>query len=263
MAPTGRERRIALAALVCCALIAWPAAHAAAQGPSPWSATYAAERGRASFGSHETDWDTDQVLVTWAKPSIAGWQGSIDRYRRSDMVDFVVSTQGYKHVGAWIVEGGLSASNAADFIHRWRAAAAVSRRVIGTFVATAGYRFLTYSTADLHQLQPELTWYSARGEVGARLYITRNATTEVTTGTILVRALRDVTPRVRVSGGMAFGSRIFDVAPPGASAEAGEAFGLVRVGVTAHDYVGAGLTAARERPDFSYRSIVLTYRRVF
>jgi YaiO family outer membrane protein len=249
--------------LVCCALFGWPAAHAAAQEPSPWSATYAAERGLASFGGNERDWDTDQVLVTWTKPPIAGWQGSIDRYQRSDVVDVVVSTQGYKQVGRWTLEGGLSASNAADFIYRLRVAAAVSRRITRTLVATGGYRFLTYSTADIHQLQPELTWYSPRGEVGARLYVTRNATTEVTTGTILVRVLRDVKSRVRVSGGVAFGSRIFDVAPPSASAEAGQAFGIVRVGVTSHDYIEAGFTAARERPDFSYRSVALTYRRVF
>jgi YaiO family outer membrane protein len=263
MTAAGSGRRIVSAALLCWALCGWHAPRAAAQEPSPWSATYAAERGLASFGGNEVDWNTDQVLVTWAKPSVAGWQGSIDRYQRSDMVDFAASTQGYKQIGAWTLEGGVSASNAADFIYRLRAAAAVSRLITGRLVATGGYRYLTYSTADLHQWQPELTWYPRRGELGARLYVTRNATGNVTTGTVLVRALCDVTSRVRMTAGAAFGSRIFDVAPPGSSADAGQTFGLVRLGVTSHDYVEAGLTAARERPDFSYRSVVLTYRRVF
>ena len=256
------ERRAALA-LVC--LLYGPlASAAAAQEPSPWSATYAVERASVTIGNRDSSWNTDQVLVTWIRPSTAGWQGSIERYRRGDIVDVAVASHGYKRAGDWTFGGGAAASNAPHFIYRLLAETEVSRRIAGTFVGSLGYRFLSYTAANVHQLLPAVTWYHPRGEVSGRLFHTHNTTTATTTEAVLVRAIHDLTPRVRVSGGLSVGTRIFDVAAlPSASGESRVAFGLVRIGVTSRDYVEAGMTAARERPDFSYRSVLLTYRRVF
>ena len=37
----------------------------------------------------------------------------------------------------------------------------------------------------------------------------------------------------------------------------------VRLGVTRHDFVDAGVTTATEAPDFNYRSFTVGYRRAF
>jgi YaiO family outer membrane protein len=254
---------VKLASVLGALLFVWPVAPAVAQEPSPWSATYAAERAAVSIGTTDMSWDTDQAMVTWTKPSTGGWQGSVERYRRPGMVDVAVSGRAYKRAGDWTFEGGASGCRAPHFLYRVLVEADVSRRVIGNVVATGGYRFMSFPTADVHQLQPAMTWYHARGEISARLFVTRNATTDITSNAFGLRAIHDVTSRVRLSGGVSSGTRIYDIFPLVNPADSRVGYGLLRIAVTSHDYVEGGVTAGRELPDFSYRSVILTYRRVF
>lgn len=181
------------------------------------------------------------------------------------MSDVTLVSRGYWHAGDWTFSADGGVTPRADFLYRAKGGGEISYRVIGTFVASGGYHYLQFPSADIHQFEPALTWYHARGEVQGRLYVTRNATRTRTSTTTLVRAAYDVTPRLRLGGGASVGDRIFfDIASlPSGSAKARVGFAETRVGLTEHDFITAVITAAREDPGFRYASLTLGYRRVF
>jgi hypothetical protein len=148
----------------------------------------------------------------------------------------------------------------------YRAAAdgELSRRMFGTVVATGAYRFLTFPTADIHQPQAALTWYHRRGELEARGFFTSNVTAARTTSAILVRNALSVSSRLAVNAGAAFGDRIFDISSlPSSSGRSHQLFGTVRVRATRSDWLEAGVSQASEHPSFTYRSLIVAYRRAF
>jgi hypothetical protein len=68
---------------------------------------------------------------------------------------------------------------------------------------------------------------------------------------------------VRISGGGASGSRIFDVAALERNQPGWVAFGTVRVGLNEQWFLTAGAGGAHEDPFFSQRTATLGLRHVF
>jgi YaiO family outer membrane protein len=211
-----------------------------------------------------TIWSTERVQTTWSQPEVGGWLVAGERHQRGGLVDVSLSTRAYKQAGKWTLLAGAAATPNAHFLYRKSLEGELSRRVVGTLVASGGYRYLDFRSVDIHQVQPALTWYHPHGELEGRVFVTQNMSVRRTTTATLVRTSYAITPRLRLAGGMAVGDRIFDVASlPFGTARSRVAFTSVRVGLTAHDFIDVGATAAHEQPAFTYRSFSLGYRRVF
>ena len=235
-----------------------------AQDLTPWSVAYTAERADATVAGLTQRWRTDRATLGWAVPDVGGWQGVVERHQRLGREEWTAATRGYVRRRDWTYSAGVGGSERPTFLYRVLGEAGVSRRVAGTVVATLDYRYLSYSATTIQQWQPAVTWYHRRGEVGGRVFRTRDSTRGRTNDSVLVHAIHDLSSRVRLSGGVAAGTRIYDVVSlPDASARSRVAFVNVRLGVTRHDFVDAGVTTATEAPDFNYRSFTVGYRRAF
>jgi hypothetical protein len=108
-----------------------------------------------------------------------------------------------------------------------------------------------------------VAWYFARGDIEARGFGIRNHTTDRHSSAVLLRASLDVSSRVRISGGGASGSRIFDVAALAANEPGWVAFGNARVALTNRWFVTVGAGGAHEDPFFSQRTLTVGLRRTF
>jgi YaiO family outer membrane protein len=229
-----------------------------------WSLDLGTERSLVTNGGAETTWDTARVQVGLARPEVGGWYAAAERQRRGRLSDFVTGVTGYRRIGDWTIAGGGSGTLHPSFVYRANVEAQVSRRVVGTTVASIGYRYLNFSDASVQQVQPGLTWYHRRGEVETRLYLTRKGARAGESVTGAFSTLFEVTPRVRLALSAAYGDRIFDVAAlPAQNATARMVSARVRIGVTRHDFVEIGAGMAHENPVFDQRAFSLVYRRAF
>lgn len=235
-----------------------------AQSPSRWTAEVASDRAWTTYNGFDAVWTSERVQVGRTVPEKNGWYGGLERQSRYGFVDVAAFTRAFWHVGGSTLLVGGAATHDATFLYRASVETEFSRRLVRSTVASAGYRYLGFRSVDIHQLQPALTWYHSRGEVGGRVFLSYNAGFRRTSPTALVRAVYDVGPRVRVSGAVSYGDRIFDVASlPTGSARAHLGVASVRLGVTRHDAVDVGVSFAHEAPAFDYRSLSVGYRRLF
>lgn len=239
-------------------------ARAQAVDPSPWSASVQSERASVSIEGRESIWNTERVQVAWNKPGVGGVLVGGEQYRRYGLTDVPLFAQAYRRAGNWTVLGGGGATSGATFVYKHFVEGELSRRIAGTVVASVNVRRLQYTEAQVNQVQPAVTWYHARGELGGRWISTTNTTLDRHTTAWVVRGYQDLTPRLRISAGAARGTRIFDVAALTAvSARSRSVSATVRVGVTRHDFIEVGGTDAHEDPSYTYRSFLVGYRRVF
>jgi len=235
-----------------------------ARAQSGWAFDFGTEQSWTENNGTDSLWTIQRFQVSRVREGVGGLFGGVERQERYDLVDVALFGTGYRRLGDWTVAGGLSATPGAEYLPGFSAESEVSRRMAGTLVASLGYRFLDYPTAIVNQLMPAATWYHARGEVAAKVYVTRNATLERTSTTGLVRTLYDVGPRLRLGGGVSYGDRIFDVASlPTGTARAWVVYGNVRVGLTRRDFIDVGLGTAHEEPAFDQVTFALAYRRTF
>lgn len=260
--PPGLSKR--LAAAFCLSILSAADAGAQSLPATPWSVEAAHDRATATNQGVQSVWTTDRAQVGWQKPDFGGWFASAERQARGSRVDAAVAFRGYRRLGDWTVALGGGGTPDADFLSRVNVEGTVSRRVAGTLVASAGYRYLDFRTLDIHQAQPALTWYHAKGELEARLFVSRNTATGRTSPTFQMRTGYEFGPRIGVGGGFAYGDRIFDIAslPTGAS-RARAVFGTLRLGLTPRDSLVLGGLAAEEDPSFDYGSFSIGYRRTF
>jgi len=229
-----------------------------------WTLDLGTERSLVTNGGVDTTWDTARVQVGLTRPAVGGWYAAVERQRRGRLSDFVPSLTGYRRMGDWTIGGGASGTPHASFLYRTSVDAQLSRRIVGTTVASIGYRYLGFRAVSVQQIQPGLTWYHRRGEVAGRVYLTRKGARGGHSVTGLFSTLFDVTPRVRFAISAAYGDRIFDVAAlPTQNATASIVNGRVRIGVTRHDFVEVGAGVAHENPVFDQRTFSLVYRRAF
>jgi YaiO family outer membrane protein len=242
---------------------------AAILGPVPafaqsgWSVDLAGERSSVTLGATDTTWSSQTVTAAFTWPR-AGWHAAVERQQRGSSSDVAFSTGGYRRLGDWTIVGGASASPDASFWFRRSGDVELARRVVGTLVASAGYRVMDFAAATIHQVQPTLTWYNPRGEVQARVYVTRNATLHRTSSAVLLRTSTQVSSRLTLTGAVAAGDRIFDVASLATgSAHSWTARAAARVAITPRDSFEIGGGYAREKPTFRQRTFALSYRRAF
>jgi YaiO family outer membrane protein len=258
-----RSLRAVTRALLPLAFLVRPLPASAQAPPARWIVDVASERAGVEAGGVRGVWIASRVLFGWSDPDRGGWSVGVDHERRFGRDDVALATRGYRHVGPWTLLAGIGGTAGAEFLYRVSAEAELSRRLGGGIVAAAGYRYLAFRTTDVHQIQPALAWYRARGEIQARLFATRHVATGRTRGTFLLRATYDVGPRLQIGGGGAYGERIFDVAALAeARARAAVAFAHARIGITPRTFVVAGAVFARERPAFRYRAVTLGFRRL-
>jgi YaiO family outer membrane protein len=228
-----------------------------------WSVNYGREQAATSTNGIDATWTTDHFETMWSRTGQGAWVFAVEHQERSGLSDVALLSQGYRRAGDWTFSADVGVTPRAHFLYRAKGGGEISYRAIGTFVASGGYHYLQFQSADVHQFEPALTWYHSRGEVQGRLYITRNATHARASTATLVRAGYDVKPRLRLGGGAAAGGRIFDIASlPSRPARGWVGFAETRVGLTHHDFITALVSAAREDSGFRYLSLTLGYRRV-
>jgi YaiO family outer membrane protein len=245
-----------------------PATAVAQSSPAPqplrWSLQVGGEYSAVTQGTFETVWSSEIVTVAFLDEAAGGWHASVERQARGDASDMVVSTGGYRRLGDWTIGGNVSASPDASFWYRRAVDGELSRRIVGTVVASAAYRFMDFPAATIHQLQPAVTWYNPHGDLQARLYVTYNATQQRTSYALLVRTITRLNGRATFVGAVAAGDRIFDVASLAyGPAQSWTARGGLRVDLSRRNQIEFGGGYASERPAFSQRTIALSYRRAF
>jgi YaiO family outer membrane protein len=236
----------------------------AARAQSGWAADLTGERSAVTDRGADSVWSTVRFQLGYVNEQRGGWFGGVERQERYDLVDVSVYALGYRRLGDWTIAGGVGGTPDADFLYRVSANGELSRRVVGSLVVSVGYRFMDFPGIVVHQIQPAATWYHGQGEIGGRLFITRNATLDRTSVAGLVTALVQVHPRVRLFGAAAYGDRIFDVTSfATGAANSWVARGTVRIRVTAGNSLEFGAGIAHEDPSFDQTTLIAGYRRSF
>jgi YaiO family outer membrane protein len=250
--------------LVLGALLSAAPTVATAQTQPGWSLQFIGERSAVTNGSVKTTWDSAIVTVGFLDEAAGGWHLSVEREERSGVRDMVLTTGGYRRLGDWTISGSVSGSPDSSFWYREAFDGELSRRIVGTIVASTAYRYMGFGSATIHQLQPAVTWYNPRGELRAGVYVTRNATFHRTSLSLLVSSTTRLNGHTAVFGAVAAGDRIFDIAAlPYGTASSWTARGGLRLDLSRHNQIEIGAGCAGENPSFVQRTIALAYRRAF
>jgi YaiO family outer membrane protein len=240
------------------------AASAAALAQSGWAVDFGGERTAVTNNGVDSVWSTVKFQLGYVNEEKGGWFGGVERQERYNQVDVSFYTTGYRRFGDWTAAGGIGGTPDADFLYRVSANVELSRRIVGTVVASAGYRYMDFPSAAVHQIQPAVTWYHGRSEVGGRLFVTRNTTLHRTSVSALATAFVEVHPRVRLFGAVARGDRIFDVTSfATGAANSWVVRGTARIRVTAGNYLELGGGFAHEDPAFDQTTLIASFRRSF
>ena len=216
-----------------------------------------------TIGGADTTWHVTRVVGGIQQDGAYGVNGTVERQQRGALHDIAVQAGAFLRGHGWTIGGSGGVTHHPDFLYRHSFEGNLSREIGGGLVVTGGYRYLAFGSAIVHIAQPSVSWYFSRGDIEARGYSVRNHTTGHHSSTGLLRASIDVSPRVRISGGAASGSRIFDVAALARNEPGWVAFGNVRVALAQHWFVTIGAGGAHEDPFFSQRTATVGLRHVF
>jgi YaiO family outer membrane protein len=209
-------------------------------------------------------WTTDRLVAWWSRPNVGGWFVEVERQRRRDIGDVALRTSAYRRAGDWTFAGDVAIAPDAHFLSGAGGGGEVSYRAVGTIVASGAYHIRQYPAVTIHQFTPGVTWYRARGELQARLFVTRDTSIPRTSTAGVFRATYDAAARLRLGAGVSIGERIFDIEP--LALDAGNsrlAYAEARLRLTTRNFVLASVTVAHEEPDFRYVAATLGYRRTF
>jgi YaiO family outer membrane protein len=242
-------------------LLAFASSHASAQSGPFIDAS--GDFSPVTIGGSDTTWHITRVTGGIQRDGAYGVNGTVERQQRGPLHDITIQAGAFLRGRGWTVGGSGGATQHPDFLYRHSVEGSLSRELGGGLVVTGGYRYLAFGSAIVHIAQPSVSWYFSRGDIEARGYSVRNHTTGHHTSTGLLRASIDVSPRVRISGGGASGSRIFDVAALARNEPGWVAFGNVRVGLNQHWFLTVGAGGAHEDPFFSQRTATVGLRHVF
>jgi len=235
-----------------------------AEAQAKWSVDLGGERSPVTIDGVDAVWTAQRLLVGRVDPDKGGGFASVERQARFGRVDVVLAGNGYRRLGAWTVAGGAAATPDAEFWFRWSADGELSRTLVGTLVGSVAVRHIQFVTTSVDQVQPAVTWYHRRGELGARLFVTRNQVRAGTSLTGLAQGSVELMRRIRLAGGVARGDRIFDIASLSTGpAQAWMARGSLRIGIGGGAAVEVGVGFAHENPAFDQRTFTVGLRRVF
>lgn len=257
-----RPRRLVMALSLTMALVLCGAAVTSAQDGLFVEAS--AELSPVQISTYEDTWRVGRLTAGWQEPGRFGLSASAERHQRSSLVDWAFRAQGFRRLGAWTIGGAAGYADVPAFLYQRSFEAVLSRRVIGGLVLEGGYRHLDLPVGAVRILEPGASWYFARGDFGARVFVVDHGRSQPRSTVVLVRSLVDVAARVAVGGGVAAGARIFDVDALGRGAsDAWQAFGLVRVAASAHATVELQVGSAHEDPLFSQQTLGTRVRWTF
>jgi YaiO family outer membrane protein len=235
-----------------------------AQESDGWSVDFGIERASVTIDDDDQLWGRERVQALYRDRDKGGVYVGGARLTRFGLTDPVVLAGGYRRLGDWTISGQLGLSPGAEFYFRQSVEAEISRRAVGTVVAHLKYRYLNFPTARVHILAPGITYYLAKGEIHARVSLVDNEALDAGSQSVLVRGQSWLSERLRLSGGVAAGERIFDVTSlPGVPAQGWVVYAetLIRI----HERGGLGLSVgfAHEEPFFDRRNFGVYYRRWF
>jgi YaiO family outer membrane protein len=216
------------------------------------------------IGTFEETWKNARLSTGFFEDGRAGWAASVERQQRNQLVDWNVSARGFRRNRDWTFVGGIGVGTDPTFTYRRSFEGELGHKVVGTLVAQGGYRLLTFTSTNVHLIQPGATLYLPHGDIGARYFIVRNDARGTTTGTLLVQGTATVHRRVRLGGGGAVGQRIFDIAAlsvPNAASWVG--FGYAHFIMNPAWSLDAGFGRAHEDPVFSQATLTVGIRRTF
>jgi len=220
-----------------------------------------AELSPVRIGEYASTWRAGRLAAGVQNDGRFGWNASAERYQRGDLVDWTFQTAGFQRAGAWTWGGSVGYANAPHFLYHRSFEAELSRRVVGGFVAQAGYRYLEFPSTTVRIVEPGASWYFSRGEIGAQGFLVRNQLLPQESSAVLVRSAVSVSPRVTLSGGAAVGARIFDVDTFGhGSHDAWQAFGSMKVRASSHWTLELVAGGAHEDPLFAQQSVATRVR---
>jgi YaiO family outer membrane protein len=202
------------------------------------------------------------MQASFKREGRGGLAFGLEPLRRWERTDVALAASGYRHLGRWTASAQIGLTPKADFYYRRSLEGEMARRVVGTWVVHAGYRWLSFPGATVQVLTPAVSYYAARGELQARGYLSRNATVGSRGGALLLRGEWQASPAVRLTGGVAVGERIFDVVSLSGQPAAGfVAFTGARFRMTSRDVLGVDVRLAHEQPSFREAALGLSYRR--
>lgn len=224
----------------------------------------AGEFSPVEIGGANVTWQVAHLATGVQRDGQFGWTAAVDRQQRGSLFDVSFGASGFRRIGAWTVFGSGAVVDSPHFLYQRSLEGELSRSVVGTLVAHAGYRHLEFPDSTVRILQPGLSWYFARGVIETRGFLVRNLTARTDNVSVLVRGTVAATSRVRVTTGFTRGARIFDVSTlPNTNADAWVAFGSVGLAMSPQWNVVLGIGGAHEDPFFSQRTVSLRLRRSF
>ena len=214
-------------------------------------------------GGADTTWHVTRVVGGIQQDGVYGVNGSVERQQRGALHDISFQGGAFRRGHGWTIAGSAAAAHHPDFLYRHSVEGDLSRELGAGLVVHGGYRYMAFGGATIHVVQPGVSWYFARGDIEARGFDVRNHTTDRRSSAVLLRASVDVSSRLRIGGGGASGSRIFDVAALARNEPGWVAFGTLRFALTDRWFVTLGAGGAHEDPFFSQRTLTLGLRRTF
>lgn len=252
-------RRLFLGALLLCAV---GTRSAAAQ--DGYFIDAAQEISAVKIGAAPQDWHISRMAAGRLEEGRLGWTLTGERHRRGGQVDWAAAASAFRRAGDWTVSGSAGVTDRPHFLYRRFVEGELARRVAGTFVVHGGYRRLEFAHVNVRIFQPAASVYFSRGELQARMFVVRNVTLRRDTSAVLLRGTWAVRPRLRLAGGAAAGSRIFDVASlSDAGRNSRVVFVHATVPLTAAWSAGVVAVRAQEGSSFSQRTLGLSVRRTF
>ena len=222
------------------------------------------ERSSVTLGAEKEVWGTERFQVLYRDPATGGAFFTFERQTRFGGTDAVFLAGGYRRLGDWTVFGQVGVTPRAEFYFRQSVEAELSRRIVGTLVAHVKYRYLNFPSAKVQIVSPAATYYFSRGELHGRAFFVHNAALGVSSQSFLARGRYRWSERIRISGGVAFGERIFDITfLPEEPARGWLVYGETLVRIHETGALGVVLGAAHEEPSFDRWNLGVYYRRWF
>lgn len=235
-----------------------------ANAQSGWTLDIGAERSQVTIQNTDAIWWSQHLEVSWVREQAGGWFVGIENQERFGLRDLVFHTKGYRRLGDWTIGGGIAFTPRADFWFRRSIEGEISRRIAGSVVASGAYRLLQFPDTRVHQPQTALTWYHSRGEVQGRVFFTHNSIRDGYSVTGLIQSSYRITPRLKVTGAVAHGDRIFDIESlANGPATAWVVRSTLQIDITRSYAIVIGGAFAREKPEFEQQTIALSIRRSF
>ena len=223
-----------------------------------------AELSPVQIGSYQSTWRVGHLGAGVQHDGRYGWNAGVERHQRGGLVDWAGQAGGFQRLGDWTGGGSAGYADAPEFLYRRSLEGQLSRRVIGGLVLGGGYRHLEFPATTVRIVEPSVSYYFARGEIGAEGFLVRNEASTRRSSVVLLRSAVDLSRHVSVTGGAAVGARIFDVNTFGrGSHDAWQAFGSMRVRAGARLSLELLAGGAHEDPLFTQQTIATRVRWSF